>query len=162
MTPIKLQPQTFLTLPFSETELPLTPFDITRTHSPTPLPQISDPSDIDPLHLRNINKPILFKTILIPTSRKRRRRNSQLGPSLPITQPCSHTPPLPTGVDSTTFSLIYPRLPPSKSASKHTPSSLDNLLDTFSNSTIRRLCHRYYLRYNCNLALLLPVQNPLC
>ena len=45
-------------------------------------------------------------------------------------------------VDSTTFSLIYPRLPPSNSASKYTTSSLNNLLETSSESTIRQLPRR--------------------
>ena len=52
-------------------------------------------------------------------------------------------------VDSTTFSLLYPRIPPSNSASKHTTSSLDNLLDSTSESTLRRQPrHRYNLRSN--------------
>ena len=52
-------------------------------------------------------------------------------------------------IDSTTSSLLYPRLPFSNSASKDTTSSLDNLLDTSSESTIRHpLRHRYNLRNN--------------
>ena len=52
-------------------------------------------------------------------------------------------------VDSTTCSLLYPRLPPSNSASKYTTSSLDNLCDTTSESTIRHpLRHRLNLRKN--------------
>ena len=52
-------------------------------------------------------------------------------------------------IDSTTSSLLYPRLPLSNSASKYTTSSLDNLLDTSSESTIRHpLRHRYNLRNN--------------
>ena len=52
-------------------------------------------------------------------------------------------------VDSTTFSPIYPRLHPSNSASKYTTSSLDNLLETYSESTIRQPPrHRYNLRNN--------------
>ena len=52
-------------------------------------------------------------------------------------------------IDSATSSLLYPRLPPSNSASKYTTSSLDNLLDTSSESTIRHpLRHRYNLRNN--------------
>ena len=52
-------------------------------------------------------------------------------------------------IDSTTSSLLYPRLPLSNSASKYTTSSLDNLLDTSSESTIRYpLRHRYNLRNN--------------
>ena len=52
-------------------------------------------------------------------------------------------------IDSTTCSLLYPRLPPSNSASKYTTSSLDNLLDTTSESTLHPpLRHRYILRNN--------------
>ena len=52
-TPIKTsvpqQAQTSLTLPLSDTEFPLSPFNITPTHSPPPsLLHIPDPSDIDP------------------------------------------------------------------------------------------------------------------
>ena len=55
--------------------------------------------------------------------------------------------------DSTTSSLLYPRLPPSISASKYTTSSLDNLLDTSSQSTISHpLRHRYNLRNNRRLS----------
>ena len=65
-------------------------------------------------------------------------------------------------VDYTTFSLLYPRLPPSNFASKHTTSSLDNLLDTSSESTIRRLPrHRHNLRYNGNPTPLFIVLTPL-
>ena len=52
-------------------------------------------------------------------------------------------------VDSVTSSLLYARLPPSNSASKYTTSSLDNLLDTSSESTISHpLRNRYNLRNN--------------
>ena len=54
-------------------------------------------------------------------------------------------------VDSTIFSLISPRFPPSNSASKHTTFCLDNLLDTSSESTIRKPPrHKYNLQYNRN------------
>ena len=54
-----------------------------------------------------------------------------------------------TEIDSTTSSLHYPRLLPSNSASKYTTSSLDNLLETTSESTIRQPPrHRYNLRNN--------------
>ena len=50
-------------------------------------------------------------------------------------------------VESTTLSLIYPRLLPSNSASKYTTSSLDNLSETSSEATIRQPPrHRYNLR----------------
>ena len=50
-------------------------------------------------------------------------------------------------IESTTSSLLFPRLPPSNSASKYTTSSLDNLLETTSESTNRQpLRHRYNLR----------------
>ena len=52
-------------------------------------------------------------------------------------------------IDSTTISLLYPRLQPSNSASKYTTSTLDNLLETTSESTIRQPPrHRYNLRIN--------------
>ena len=52
-----------------------------------------------------------------------------------------------TEIDSTTSSLFYPRLHLSNSASKYTTSSLDNLLETTSESTIRQPPrHRYNLR----------------
>ena len=94
--------------------------------------------------------------------------------TLPIPPPCSHLPsqfslPPPKSlkipalelfdslqkktdiseIDSTTSFLLYPRLPPSTSASKYTTSSLDNLLETTSESTIRQPPrHRYNLRNN--------------
>ena len=52
-------------------------------------------------------------------------------------------------IDSPTSSLLYPRLLPSNSASKYTTSSLDNLTETNSESTIRQPpCHRYNFRNN--------------
>ena len=150
-TSVPQETQTSLTLPLSDTEFP---FDITPTHSPPPSSfHISDPSDINPTLLRNINNPTLPRLKLIPTSIKSFRRRSQLDNSLSIPPPCSHTsnksslpPPKPlkipvlesldslpkksdlSEIDSTTSSLLYPRLPLSNSASKHTTSSLDNLL----------------------------------
>ena len=171
-TSIPQQTQTSLTLPLSDTE---SPFNITPTHSPPPSSfHIPDPSDINPILLRNINNPTLPKSKLIPTCIKSFRRRSQLDNSLSIPPPCSNIssqsslpPPKPlkipalesldslqkksdlSEVDSTTCSLLYPRLPPSNSASKYTTSSLDNLLDTTSESTLRHpLRHRYNLRNN--------------
>ena len=171
-TSVPQQTQTSLTLPLSDTEFP---FDITPTHSPPPSSfHIPDPSDIHPTLLRNINNPTLPRLKLILTSIKFFRRRSQLDNSLSIPPPCSHTstnsslpPPKPlkfpvlesldslqkksdlSEIDSTTSSLLYPRLPLSNSASKYTTSSLDNLLDTSSESTIRHpLRHRYNLRNN--------------
>ena len=178
-TPIKTsvpqQTQTSLTLPLSDTEFP---FDITPAHSPPPSFHIPDPSDINPTLLRNINNPNLPKSNLIPTSIKSLRRRSQLDNSFSIPPPCSHissksslplAKPLKipalesldslkkksdlSEVDSTTCSLLYPRLPPSNSASKYTTSSLDNLLDNTSESTLRPpLRHRYNLRNNRRLS----------
>ena len=55
-------------------------------------------------------------------------------------------------VDSTTCFLLYPRFPPSNSASKYTTSSFDNLLETSSASTIDQPPrHKYNLRNNRNL-----------
>ena len=180
-TPLKAsipqQTQTSLTLPLSDTE---SPFNITPTHSPPP-----DPSDINPTLLRNINNPTLPPPKLIPTSIKSFRRRSQLDNSLSIPRPCSHIssqpslpPPKPlkipalesidslqkkcdlSEVDSTTRSLLYPRLPPSNSASKYTTSSLDNLLDTTSESTLNPpLRHRYNLRNNRRPSLSLASTN---
>ena len=171
-TSVPQQTQTSLTLPLSDTEFP---FDITPNHSPPSSSfHIPDPSDINPTLLRNINNPTLLRLKLIPTSIKSFRRRSQLDNSLSIPPPCSHTstksslpPPKPlkipvlesidslqkksdlSEIDSTTSSLLYPRLPLSNSASKYTTSSLDNLLDTSSESTIRHpLRHRYNLRNN--------------
>ena len=175
-TPLKAsipqQTQNSLTLPLSDTE---SPFNITPTHSPLPFSfHIPDPSDINPTLLRNINNPTLPTPKLIPTSIKSFRRRSQLDNSLSIPPPCSHIfsqpslpPPKPlkipalesidslrkksdfSEVDSTTCSLLFPRLPPSSSASKYTTSSLDNLLDTTSESTLNPpLRHRYNLRNN--------------
>ena len=54
-------------------------------------------------------------------------------------------------IDSTTFFLIYLRLPCSNPAFKHTTSSLNNLLEASSESTIRRHPrHRYCFRFNRN------------
>ena len=143
-TPIKTSvpqhTQTASTLPLSDTEFP---FDITPAHSPPPSFHIPDPSDINPTLLRNINNPNIPKSTLIPTSIKSFRRRSQLDHSFSIPPPCSHTssksslpltkplkiPALESldslqkksdlsEVDSTTCSLLYPRLPPSNSASK--------------------------------------------
>ena len=130
---------------------------------------LPDPSDIDPLLLRNIINPTAHKSIIIPTSIKSFRRRSQFDNSLPFPPPCSHLPsqsslPPPKSLkipalesfdflrkksdlseyDSTTSFLLYPRLPPSNSASKYTTSSLDNLLKTTSESIIRQPPrHRY-------------------
>ena len=171
-TSVPQQTQTSLSLPLSDTEFP---FDITPNHSPPSSSfHIPDPSDINPTLLRNINNPTLLRLKLIPTSIKAFRRRSKLDNSLSIPPPCSHTstksslpPPKPlkipvlesidslqkksdlSEIDSTTSSLLYPRLPLSNSASKYTTSSLDNLLDTSSESTIRHpLRHRYNLRNN--------------
>ena len=175
-TPLKAsipqQIQNSLTLPLSDTD---SPFNITPTHSPPPSSfHIPDPSDINPTLLRNINNPTLPVPKFIPTSIKSFRRRSQLDNSLSIPPPCSHIssqpslpPPKPlkipalesldslqkksdlSEVDSATCSLLYPRLPPSNSASKYTTSSLDNLLDTTSESTLNPpLRHRYNLRNN--------------
>ena len=158
-TSIPQQTQTSLTLPLSDTD---SPFNITPTHSPPPSSfHIPDPSAINPILLRNINNPSHPTSKLIPTSIKSFRRRSQLDNSLLIPPPCSHTssqpslpPPKPlkipalesldslqkksdlSEIDSTTCSLLYPRLPLSNSASKYTTSSLDNLLDTTSESTL--------------------------
>ena len=138
-TSVQEQTQTFSTLPLSDTEFTLTPFNITPTHAPPPsLLHIPDPSDIDPLLLRNLNNPTPRKSILIPTSIKSFRRRSQFDRSLPIHPSCSHLQSQPSSsipppkalkttalesfdslqkksdlseVDSTTFSPIYPRLP---------------------------------------------------
>ena len=72
-TPIKTSvpqhSQTSLTLPFSDTDFPLSTFNITPTHSPpSSLLHIPDPSDNDPLLLRIINNPTAPKSIVIPTS----------------------------------------------------------------------------------------------
>ena len=91
-TPIKLQTQKYLTLHLSDTEFPLTPFDITSTHSALPPhPHIPDPSDIDPILLSNNNKHQSRKSIVDPNSIKRRRRHSQFDPSLPLPKPCIHS-----------------------------------------------------------------------
>ena len=92
-TSVPQQTQTSLTLPLSDTEFPLPPFNITPTRSPPPsLLHIPDPSDIDPLILRNINNPTTPKSILIHTFIKSFRRRSQLDNFLPIPPPCSHLP----------------------------------------------------------------------
>ena len=167
-----------MTLPLPDTEFSLTPFNITSTQSPPPsLCHIPDPSDIDHLSLRNRDNPTPRKSILIPTSINSFRRRPQFDHSLPIPPPCFHLqshssssihpPKAPkilalesfdsfqkksdlSGVDSTTFSLIYQRLPhPPNSASKYTTSCLDNLLETTSEPTIRPLPrHIYNLRNN--------------
>ena len=176
-TSVPQQTQTSLTLPLSDTDIPFTPFNITPTHYPPPsLLHIPDPSYIDTLLLQNLNNPTPRKPILIPTSIKPFRRRSQFDHSLPIPSPCSLLqsqssssipPPKPlkipalelfdslqkksdlSEVDSTTFSLFYPRLPASNSASKYTTSSLDSLLETTSESIIRPLPrHRYNLCHN--------------
>ena len=168
-TSIPQHTQTSLTLPLSDTD---SPFNITPTHSPPPSSfHIPDPSDINPILLQNINNPSHPITKLIPTSIKSFLRRSQVDSSLLIPPPCSHTSSLPppkplkipalesldslqkksdlSEIDSTTCSLLYPRLPPSNSASKYTTSSLDNLLDTTSESTLNPpLRHRYNLRNN--------------
>ena len=171
-TSIPQKTQTFLTLPLSDTD---SPFNITPTHSPPPSCfHIPDPSDIKPILLRNINNPTPPKPNLKPTSIKSFRRRSQLDNSLSIPPPCSHIssqtslpPPKPlkipslesldslqkksdsSEIDSTTCSLLFPRPPPSNSASEYTTSSLDNLLDTTSESTLHHpLRHRYNLRNN--------------
>ena len=171
-TSVPQQTQTSLTLQLSDTKFP---FDISPTHSPLSSSfHIPDPSDINPTLLRNNNNPTLPRLKLIPTSIKSFRRRSQLDNSLSIPPPCSHTstqsslpPPkslkIPalesldslqkksdlSEIDSATSSLLYPRLPHSNSASKYTTSSLDNLLDTSSESTIRHpRRHRHNLRNN--------------
>ena len=171
-TSIPQQTQNSLTLPLSDTD---SPFIITPTHSPPPSSfHIPDPSDINPILLRNIHNPTLPKPKLIPTSIKSFRRRSQLDNFLSIPPPCSHIssqpslpPPKPlkipalesleslqkksdlSEIDSTTCSLLYPRLPPSNSVSKYTTSSLDNLLDTTSESILHHpLRHRYNLHNN--------------
>ena len=162
-SPIKLHPLKRLTLPLSVTEFPLTPIESIIPTPPPPPHHIPDPSDIEPILLRNFNKPQSRKPILVPTSIKARRRHSQFDPSLPFPKPCKHflpetslPPPKPStiphieyiltlgekyplsDIDSTTFSLLYPRLPPFNSASKHTTSSLYNLIETSSDFTICR------------------------
>ena len=179
-TPIKTsvpqQTQTSLTLPLSDTEFPLSPFTITSTHSPHPsFLHNPDPRDIDHLLLRNINNPTASKSILTPTSIKSFCRRSEFDNSLPIPPPCSHLPsqsslPSPKSLTipalelfdspqkksdlseivSTTSPPARPRLPPSNSASKYTTSSLDTLLETISESTIRQPPRqRYNLCNNC-------------
>ena len=50
---------------------------------------------------------------------------------------------------SSTFSLLYPRIPKSNSASKHTTSFLKNLSESISESTLRtQPCRKYILRNN--------------
>ena len=128
--------------------------------------------DVHPILLRNITipqsrKPILVSTsirrlsqfgpsLLLPKSRIHSQQETTLPPPKPLTIPAlesldtlSETYPL-SYIDSTTFSPIYPRLPP-ESASKHTTSALDNHLEISSESTFRRPPrHRYILRYNRN------------
>ena len=158
----------------------MTPFDITYTnYPPPPHPHIPDPSDCDPILLQKINKPQPFTPILVPTSSKGRLR---FDPSLPVPQPCKHfqtgpsvPPPKPFTIlvlesfdtlsekypsDVDTISVIYRRLPPTNSASKHTTSFLDNLLETTSESTISwRPRHRYILRNDRNPTPSLPSTN---
>ena len=96
-TPMALQTKNSLIIPLSDTEFPLDLFDITPTHSPHPsFSHIPDPSDIDPILLRIINKYHTLKRSLIPTSIKGRRRHSQFDPSLPLPKPCSHSQPGPS------------------------------------------------------------------
>ena len=76
-TSVPQQTQTSSTLLLSDTEIPLTPFNITPTHSPPPsLLHIPDPSDIDPLSLRKFDDSTARKSILNPTSIKSFRRRS--------------------------------------------------------------------------------------
>ena len=80
--------QISLTLPLSNTEFPLTPSDITPAHlPPLPYPHNPHPSYIDPIPLRNINKPQSRKQILFPTSIKGRRRHFQVDPSFFLPKP---------------------------------------------------------------------------
>ena len=96
-TSVQQQTQTSLTLPLSDTEFSLTPFHVTSSHSPpSSLLHIPDPSDIDPLLLRNLNNPNQRKSIIIPTSIKSFRRRSQFDDSLPLPPPCSHLPSQPS------------------------------------------------------------------
>ena len=111
-TSIPQQTQTSLTLPLSDTD---SPFNITPTHSPPPSSfHIPDPSDINPILLRNINNPTLPKPKLIPTSIKSFRRRSQLDNSLSIPPPCSHI-------------SSQPSLPPPKPLKVPALESLDSL-----------------------------------
>ena len=83
-TPVQQQTQTSLTLPLSDTDFPLTHFNITPTQSPPPFVlHIPGPSDIDPLLLRNINQPTPCKPLHNPTSIKSLHRRSQFDRSLP-------------------------------------------------------------------------------
>ena len=59
-TSITQQTRSSLTLPLSDTD---SPFIITPTHSPPPSSfHIPEPSDINPISLRNINNPTLQKS----------------------------------------------------------------------------------------------------
>ena len=98
-SPFKLQPRKPLTLPLSDTEFLLTPFDFTPTHAPPHHhPHIPDPSprDNDASLFRNIIKTQPRNPILVPKSLKGRRRHSQFDPSLPLLKPCKHSQPKPT------------------------------------------------------------------
>ena len=127
--------------------LPTAPHQPSAPNSTEPTIRIPDPSDFDPLLLEQINQttqPYQPRSILKrrQTSLKSLRRFSHVGPSsLDITQlPTSPPKPLilsrskspilsgpPSDIDSTTFSLLYPKLSPE---SKNSSSSADNLLTT--------------------------------
>ena len=102
--------------------------------------------------LSNNSKPITCISILVFTSITTRRRHSQLDPPvpapelliIPVLEPFETISEkfFLNDVDSTTFSPLYHRPSRSDSAFKHTPSSLDNLLDTSSETTIQRPRHR--------------------
>ena len=92
-TLVQQQTQTSLTLHLSDTEFPITHFNIASTHSPPPsLLHIPDPSDFGPLLLQNINIPTTRKPIIFPTSIKSFRGRSQFDQCLPIRPPCPHLP----------------------------------------------------------------------
>ena len=147
-TPIKLQSQNFLPLPLSVTELPLTPFDITTTHSPPPHPHIPDPSDIDPILLRNINKPHSRKSILVPTPIKGRRRHSQFDPSLHLPKPCIHSQP-------------EPSLPPPKPSTILVLDSFDTLREQYSLSDVDSITFFLFILVFILLITLLNIPLPL-
>ena len=70
-SPIAFRTQKSLTITISDTEIPLDPFVVTPTHPPPATSRHTpDPSDIDPILLRNINKPRTRKNLLfLPPSK---------------------------------------------------------------------------------------------